>query len=359
MRNKVKMFFARRAFAKNREYYYESIANSMLRDGVSLIECLQKMAKRNEGEKQVVALIFRMWVKRMGDINSKGEFTTVIRRDIPNSDYMILRGFERSNKLPEGILYQSGLIKKMKRMRSNFIMSMIKPLMSMFAMLGLAVFFASASRNYLENAPMEKWPVPSQVMFKFTIFCSDNFLMVMIFIISLLSWLTWAMPSWGKRNVKLRHKLDKHLPFVAYRDFTSFSTLIVLASLMSAGTPLKIACQMILDTGNTWIKSYFRKIVKKLGDTNTASPIKAFDVGFFNKDIYYRILDASERSSFDESIRRIAEDSFDDMEENMKKRTFVLDQITMLASGGVAVLIVLGLVSAIGAIQKIMQAAGH
>lgn len=355
----IKMFFARRAFAKQREHFYESIANSMIRDGVPLLTCLQKLAQRNEDEKRVVSLVFRSWIKKMGDTASKGEFTTAIKKDIPDGDYMVLSGFDRSGKLAEGIKYQAGLIKKMKRMRSNFIMSMLKPIFSVLAMLCLSVFFATAAKGFLETAPMSKWPGPSQAMFKFTIFTSDYFAIMMITIISVVAWIIWAMPRWGKRFVKLRHKMDSQLPFVAYRDFTSFSTLIVLASLMSSGTPLKVACQMILDSGNPWVKSYFRKIVRRLGDTNMTTPVKAFDVGFFHKDIFYRVIDSSERGDFSEAIKKIAEDSFEDMEENMKKRAFIMDQLTTLVAGGIAALIALGLVSAIGAMQGIIKAASH
>jgi hypothetical protein len=111
-----------------------------------------------------------------------------------------------------------------------------------------------------------------------------------------------------------------------------------------------------MDSGTPWIRSYFRKIVKRLGDAKITSSIKAFDVGFLQKDTYYRILDSSERGGFDEAVKRIAEDSFDAMEESMDARSFIMDQITTLISGGIAALIALGLVSAIGAVQSIMKA---
>jgi len=350
-----RMFSARREFASNREHYYESIANSMLKDGVPLTECLQKMAKRNEEEKRPVARLFRLWVKKMGDTASKGEFSTVIKRDIPNGDYMVLRGFERAAQLPEGILYQSRLIKKMKKMRSDFIMSMMKPMISLLSVLCLSSFFASASRSFVEIAPMKKWPELSQYMFQWTIFVSDYFLLIIVSMVVVVSWVVWSMPKWGKTNVKLRHKLDPRLPYVMYRDFTAFSMLIVLSSLMASGTPLKIACQMILDSGTPWVRSYFRKIVKRLGDANITSPAKAFDVGFFSKEIYYRILDASERGGFDTAIKRIAEDSFENMEASMKKRAFAMDQVTLIVSGGIACLIAIGLVSAIGAVTSLLK----
>ncbi|OIR06036.1 toxin coregulated pilus biosynthesis protein E [mine drainage metagenome] len=351
----VRMFFARREFAQNREHYYESIANSMLKDGVPLLECLQKMAKRNDDDKRPVGKLFRLWVKRMGDTSNKGEFSTVIKKDVPNSDYMVLKGFERAAQLPDGIMYQSKLIKKMKKMRGDFIMSMVKPIISLLAVLGLSSFFSAASRSFIEIAPMNKWPELSQYMFKWTIFVSDYLLLIIVLLVALVSWIVWSMPQWGRSNVRLRHTLDSHLPYVMYRDFTAFSTLIVLSSLMASGTPLKISCQMILDTGNPWIRSYFRKIVKRLGDANITAPVKAFDVGFFPKEIFYRILDASDRGGFDAAIKRIAEDSFENMEASMKKRAFLMDQVTLLVAGGIACLIALGLVSAIGAVTAILK----
>ena len=354
----IKMFFARREFVKNRARFYESIGNSMLKDGVPLLECLRKLAQRSEEDGRPVARLFRLWVKRMGDTASKGEFSLVIKRDVPNSDYMILRGFEQSKKLPEGILYQANIIKRISKMRSTFIMSMIKPLLSVFSMVGLSMFFSSAARAFLENAPMEKWPAPSQAMFKWTIFIDDYAMLILPITVISLMWLSWSMPNWGNRNARLRHKLDGFLPYVAYRDFASFQTLIVLSSLMSSGAPLKISCQMILDTGSPWVRSYFRKIVKRLGDASITSPVKAFDVGFLQKDIYYRILDSSERGDFDTAVKRIAEDSFENMEESMKTRSFIMEQIATLIAGAIAALIALGLVSAIGSISALLKAGG-
>lgn len=353
--NRFKMMRAQRSFLKAREDTYETIANSMLKDGVPLRDCISEMAARAAKDKDPAALLYKTWIRRMGDSGMRGEFATCIRPYIPNSDYMVLRGFEQSGRLAEGILYQAGLIAKMRKMRSDFIMTLVKPAIAFVSAIALSAFFATVAENFLEVAPMEKWPELARWMFSYTMFVSNNLLLIAMIILAVGAWLSWSMANWGKQNAVLRHRLDQYLPYVLYRDFTAFSTLIVLSSLMSSGTPLKIAAQSIMDSGSSWIKSYFRKIIRRLGDSSITSPAEAFDVGFFPKRIYYRVLDASKRVDFDNAVKRIAEDSFDRMERDMKKRAFVLDQISFLVAGGVIALIAAGLASAIGEIQALVH----
>lgn len=353
----IKIILARRAFNGMREDVYETIASSMIKDGVPLNECLRKLADRAKQDKDSVAPLYKLWLRRLGDTSMKGEFTLCIRPDIPNSDYMVLRGFEQSGNLAAGIMYQSGLIRKMRKMRSEFIGSMAKPIISFLAISGVAAFFATASRGFLDVAPLSKWPVPSQVMFQFTIFMDHYLTYILSVFIFTLVWIVWACGNWGDRNAKLRHKMDSYLPFVMYRDFTSFSTMIVLSSLMSAKIPLGVATKMIMESGSPWIKSYFKIISRRLGDSRMKSPAEAYNVGFFPKRIYYRVLDVSERGGFDEAIKSIAEDSFVRMESEMKKRAFILDQMVMAVTGLIAGLIAMGLTSAIGAMTSIIKSA--
>lgn len=349
------MMRAVRAFRKVREDVYESIANSMMKDGVPLKDCISRLAARAIKDKDPIAPLYKAWINRMGDANMHGEFTSCIRRDVPNSDYMVLRGFEASGDLAGGIYYQSQLIGKMRKMKSDFIMTLIKPAITVVVAILLSAFFATVSTSFLEVAPMERWPELSRWMFTYTIFMSDYLLMIVISLIVTGSWITWSMSNWGKRNVALRHKLDQHMPYILYRDFTSFSTMVVLSSLMSSGMSLKVAAQSIMESGSPWLKSYFRKIIRRMGDSSIASTAVAFDVGFFPKRIYYRVVDASEQGGFEEAIKRIADDSFDRMERDMKKRAFVLDQLSVLFAGVIIALIAAGLASAIGEIQNLVR----
>lgn len=350
----LKMWLARRAFIRVRAELYESIGIAM-RDGVPLKNCISKLVARSFKDKDPAAALYAIWLRRLGDARMKGEFTACIRNDVPNSDYMVLNGFERAGRLAEGLLYQASLIRKMQRMRSEFVMTLVRPGIAMLAALGLSAFFATVSRNFLEIAPIEKWSGFSQAMFKYTLFINNNLLLIMSLLLIGGGWMYWSMSNWGKRNVTFRHFLDQHLPYVLYRDFMAFSTLIVMAALMSSGTPLKMAAQLIMDTGSTWLKSYFRKIVRRLGDARIKSPVEAFDIGFFPKKIFYRLLDASEHSEFHVALQRIAEDSFDAMERDMKKRAFILDQVSYLVAGGVIGLIAAGLAFAIGDIRTLAQ----
>lgn len=350
-----RILMARYVFKGKREDAYRTIANSMLKDGVPLKDCIIKLANRAEKDRDSVAPLYRAWVRRMGDVRMKGEFTACIKPDIPNGDYMVLRGFERSGKLAEGILYQSTLIGRLRRMKSEFTGALVKPVISLLAIIGVSAFFSKASRGFLDTSPMEKWPLLSQYMFKTTIFIDENLYFILGTSIFVIAWLVWAMSHWGKHNIKMRHWLDKFQPFVMYRDFTSFSTMIVLASLMSSGMPLKVAAKNILESGNLWIKSYFRLIVSRLGDARIKKQVEALDVGFFPKNIFYRIIDSSEQGDFDSAIRSIAEDSFESMERDMKKRAFALDQSVMIVTGSLAGLIAGGLASAVGAVTSIIK----
>lgn len=353
--NKFKTWRARRAFNKVRGEIYENIANSMIKDGVPLKNCLSKLVARASKDRDPAAPLYAAWLRRMGDSAMRGEFTACIKTDIPNSDYMVMSGFEHSGRLAEGILYQSQLIGKMQRMKSEFIMTLVKPGIAIIAAIALSAFFSTVAENFLEVAPMEKWSAFSQMMFKYTLFVNSNLMLIFGGLVLGGGWLSWSMTNWGRRNVRLRHRLDQYLPYVLYRDFTAFSVLIVIASLMSSGMPLKVATQNIMNTGSIWIKSYFRKIIRRLGDASIKSPAEAFDVGFFPKRIFYRLLDASEQGDFHVAIRRIAEDSFDAMERDMKKRAFVLDQLSYLIAGGVIGLIAAGLAFAIGDIRVLAK----
>lgn len=335
---------ARRAFSAVRHEVYESIGNSMLKDGVPLRTCLTKLVARASKDGDPLAALYSKWLRRMGDARTRGEFTACVKDDIPQTDYMVLVGFERAGKLAEGLVYQAGLIRRMRKMRSEFVLTLVKPGIAVTAAILLSAFFSSVTKNFLDVFPMEKWSALAQIMFRYTLFVGDHLLLIVLGLFALTGAFVWSLPNWGGA---LRHRLDNYLPYVVYRDYMAFSTLVVLASLLSSGTPLKVAAQQILNTGSNWIQSYFRKIVRRLGDARIRTPAEAFDVGFFPKRIYYRLLDASEQGDFHAAVRRIAEDGFDAMEQEMKKRGFILDQLSYLVAGGVMGLVAGGLAFAI------------
>lgn len=349
------MFFARREFASKREYIYESIGNSMVKDGISINDCVRKLALRAEKDKRPIAKIYKGWIKRMGDTATRGEFTAAIKRDIPDGDYMVLSGFERANNLGEGILYLASVIKRTKALRKMIKSSLASPIVSLFAMLGLSIMFVAPSKGFSQLAAPERWPKATQVMFTWTDFVDQNILLVMMSIVAFGILLAWSMPNWSQRGWKVRRKLDQFFPYSMYKDYSSFQALIVLSALLSSGVPIKAACQSIMETGTPWLRAYFKIIVRRLGDAKITQQAMAFDVGFLPKEIFYRLLDSSERNDVGESLKRIANDAFEDVENNIRGKIGILNQLTTFVSGGIAVTLALGLVSAVGQIQTILR----
>lgn len=329
----ARKFMARRSFSSTRDEFYEDMALS-IQAGSSLNEILRSAAERamSAGEKGLGAL-YGDWAENLGDLSIAGSFAEAIAEDVPASDVMVLRGFEASGRLPDGLKELSKLVKNGRKMRGAIMGAIAMPAFSFLVILGVGGFFGSKIFPVLASVvPVEKWPAISATVYYFTTTIANYAFLILIVLAVLAKLFAWSLANW---TGAVRRKFDQIAisPYNLYKNYQSGATLIVLSALLKSGSSMDSALRLLSESGGRWMSMYLSESIDALGDHSTIEPAAAFDTGFLQQRIFWRLQDAAKRASFPDAIKSIAETSFDKLSNGIVVQAKMINQVSMLIAG--------------------------
>jgi len=351
----IKKIMARRSFAGMRGEFYEDMAFS-IRAGMSLNDILRVAASRaaKSGEKGLSSLLYG-WSKKLGDREIKGSFAAAIKSDVPHLDTMVLSGFEEAGRLADGLVELSKIIKQSGAIKSAVLGAVGSPLFSLSVILAVAAFFGKdIMPAFANNAPVEKWPLIGQVSYVFTTVVANYIIIIVPAAIGCVWGFFWLLPNWAS---PLRKKLDRFAPFSLYQNYQSATFLVVMSSLIKAGLSLDSALRLLSKSGSRWMRMYLSISISKLGDMGNTDPSAAFDTGFFPTRIMWRIQDSAKRGGFAESIKNIADNSFDKISDGVVFQAAVINKVSFLITGFILIGLVAGVLQTGMGIKDIITAA--
>lgn len=324
---------ARRSFASTRDEFYEDMALS-IHAGSSLDELLRSSADRamNAGQKGMGAL-YGAWAENLGDASTAGSFAEAIAADVPQSDVMVLRGFEASGKLPDGLKELSKLVKDGRKMRGAILGAIAMPAFSFLVILSIGGFFGSKILPTLASVvPVWKWPGLGAAVYYFTTTISDYAFFIILALLGLAKLFAWSLTNWTGR---LRRKIDaiSISPYNLYKNYQSGTVLIVLSALLKSGASMDSALRLLSDSGGRWMSMYLSESIDALGDSSTTDPASAFDTGFLQQRIFWRLQDAAKRASFPDAVKSIAETAFEKLSNGIIIQAKMINQASMLIAG--------------------------
>lgn len=341
--DKFSKILARRAFSKMRAEFYEDMSSS-LRAGNSMNQVIQTASKRVSNKGNIrLAMLYSSWVARLSDHSLAGSFAEAVRRDVPESDYMILSGFEKIGKLADGLSELSSIIYRSEAITKTLKGAIFEPMFAIFSILGAAYFFGGDIMTTMSRiAPVEKWPLTGYLTYYFSTFVNHYIFLVVLLVIGLFWLFGWSLSNWAS---PLRRKLDNHFPYATYRDFRSASFLLVLSPLLRSGLSLDQTLRTLGRSGGPWMAMYLNESVRRMGDMKMMSEDQAapFDVGLFRDRVFWRMQDAVQRGGIADSINTIALNSFLMLSDIIDLQAKVINKMSMAIAGLVLALMAAGL----------------
>lgn len=336
-------FIARSSFLSMRDEFYEDMA-AAIQSGSSLNEILRTSAERalNAGEKGL-ARLYGDWAENLGDVSIAGSFAEAIAEDVPAYDVMVLRGFEASGKLPDGLKELSRLIRSGRKMRSAILGAIAMPAFSFLVILGVGVFFGSKILPILASVvPVEKWPTMGVAVYYFTTTIANHAFLILISLVVLAKLFAWSLTNWVG---SFRRTLDQISisPYNLYKNYQSGTVLIVLSALLKSGASMDASLRLLSESGGRWLGMYLSESIDALGDHSTTDPASAFDTGFLQQRIFWRLQDAAKRASFPDAVKSIAETAFEKLSNGIIVQAKMVNQLSMLIAG----LTLLGMVAGV------------
>lgn len=266
---------------------------------------------------------------------------------IPKEELAIIQ-ITQEGRIADGFEQAARMASVRMRLRSTLLSGLTYPTLLLIGG-GLVVallpgYALSVMSDILDQA---KWPKISLSVLAFSNFISSWGAVLTISFVVLLMLSAWAAPRWAG---PIRQRFDWYPPFVLYRQFSGPEILCALLALMQAGVQRIRALNHLENGLPNYLAAHVRTMRSNLyrGD----SVDQALDTGLFSAQtldtlrIYERIGD------FTTHAERIADEDLEIALERLQRATKLLSSILLLAIGGIAVWMYIGIARVVFALQN-------
>jgi type II secretory pathway component PulF len=332
----AKGYWLRRAsskFAGRRAEFYEDLAEA-LDDRAVLVDHLKKHMLRAKANRSHLAGLYALWLRRMDTLS----FSGALRGTVPTMDSMVLLAAEASGNLPHGLRFLTFSVRAVAKIRGTIISAIAMPLIVGAMIVGMLYGFGAFLVPILTAiVPVERWPSLGRLMYSLSFAVLNYGLYIFTALGALAAATVWALPNWSG---PLRRKVEGLFPFSLYRNYNSAVMLVSLSGLMQSGTSLVGSLKAIRASSSPWLGWHMSQVLQRL-DKESATPGRAFNTGVMPHDLYERVLDYGERSSFQSALKKIGDQSLDNLDKKVQKKAKVVNQV-MLAVAGLLMALVIG-----------------
>lgn len=323
---------AKSAFASSRAEFYEDLAES-LDDRAVLVDYLQKHLLRAQARRSSLAGLYALWLKRMDSL----PFSSALKGTVPAMDNLVLLAAESSGDLPQGLRFLSYSVRAVAKIKGTITGAIAVPAVVSSMIVGMLYGFGKFMVPILSAIVIPAhWPMMGKAM----LFLSSivlNYGLAMFALAGLaIGLVVWALPNWKGPN---RQKFEGVMPFSLYRDYNSAIMLVSLSGLMQSGSSLVGAIKSMRASGTPWLAWHLSEVLRRL-DKESASPAKAFDTGMMPPDLYERVLDYGERSSFQEALKKIGKQALDKLDKSVQARAKIMNYLLLFVSGTLMALVI-------------------
>jgi|GEM_PF-2988417 len=300
-----------------------------LKQGISLGDVLSTLSKEfvRYNKNDTRAKIMHYWLEDM----SKGVplSETLLEWSSP-SDAMIIKSGEKTGKLDEAFENIIDITLSSKEIKSTIIKEIQYPLLLVFALFGMIIFFSmEVIPKLVEVKDPEQWPDMSKTLYHFSMFIVDYWYILIIVVIIAG---TIAGISLSRVTGKFRKFLDYIPPWSIYRIIQSSIFLISVASMMKSGVPLTDTLRGLSEFSNTYMKEHIYTMIKSLSRGDKVGD--AMNTGLLTKDMSINVSIYGQLSNIHESIEIIGRQAIKDNIEKVKSAAGMFKTAALMSIGG-------------------------
>jgi hypothetical protein len=320
------------AFARIRAEFYEDLAES-LDDRAVLVDYLNKHMVRALGKRSPLAGLYALWLKRMDSL----PFSSALKGTVPAMDSLILLAAESSGNLPQGLRFLTFSVRAVAKIKGTIIGAIAVPLVVISMIFGMLFGFGKFMVPILSAivAP-ERWPSMGKIMLFLSTMVMDYGLLLIAGAGGIIGAIMWALPNWSGPT---RQKLENVMPFSLYRDYNSAVMLVSLSGLMQSGSSLVGSLKSMRASSPPWLAWHMSQVLHRL-DKESAMPTRAFDTGVMPQDLYERVLDYGERSSFQDALKKIGNQALEKLDKSVQKKAKIMNYLLLFVSGTLMALVI-------------------
>lgn len=341
------------AFKQRRADFYEDLAEA-LEDRAVLVDELKKLVLRERARRSAVAHLYAVWLKRMDTLT----FSNAMKGYVPALDSLILMAAESSGQLPPGLRFLATTVRSVGQIKSAIMGAVAVPLIVTSMLLGMLFGFGKFMVPILlAILPVEHWPTIGRFMYSIAMAFTNYGILIFAGIGASIFGFIWALPNWVGNT---RRKFDNFLPFSVYRDYNSAVMLVSLSGLMQSGSSLVGSLRSMRTASPPWLAWHITKVLYNL-DRESAEPAKAFGTGVLPEDLYDRVIDYGQRSSFQSALNKIGAQALTKVEKTVALKARVLNSLLLAVSGTMLALMIgsVMMTAQQARIELATQSAGH
>ena len=320
---KLERYLAIRSFLKNRETFYEELAEA-IRDGEAIARFLSDRAQRAKVQKDPMGVLYRSWLRRMDQ--EGGRMSHVLKGVAPQMDLLVISAIDGTENLAGGLEFLASTIRKQRRMKAILVSAVATPAVIVaLAIVFMVVLSVMVVPVFLTIAPPEEWGTVGYGLYLASYAVTNFGILLGLLGAGLLSLMAWSVPNWsGPRRVKW----DRYVPYRVFRDYNAATFLVAVAMMLNAGESLHRTMEELKKRSNPWLRWHINRISRGLNRATRAYG-EAFDTGLLAQPIANRLIDSSRRSAkFADVVTRIGIDGMDktcaEVEKSAKKLNVTL-----------------------------------
>lgn len=331
----LQLWLARQTFRAQRQAFYEDLAEA-LDDKAQLAGRIEVLATRAAQEHDVLAPLYRLWLRRMDDRS----FSSALTDTVPAGDVMILHAAEQAGRLPDGLRFAALVIGANREMTEALYGAVIGFVFLSAFLVGLLALFSFYGIGLIEElVPPDAWPWVGRMLRDLAHFVTGSGIWVLACLSAAGIACAWSLRNWSGRA---RVWADRYVPvYTIYRDFHGGLFLVALAALMRNKVSLNDALDQLSGKASPWLRWHIRQVQLRL-DYDSDQPGKAFATGIFSKPLTWRIIDFGERSSFPLALEKVGLRSIDMVTRMVKRSAGKINKLLLILSGGLMAFIIAG-----------------
>lgn len=136
--------------------------------------------------------------------------------------------------------------------------------------------------NFVTLMPVAQWEAPSRVVYHAGQMLIAFWPFVLITLVGFIGWVIWSLPN---LNSAFRTKyLDRVFPWSLYKSLQSSNFILNIAAMFKAKVPILDAVRGYSIVATPYASSWARRMQVRLESEQTASDMRALDVGFIDRN---------------------------------------------------------------------------
>jgi len=329
---------------KQRMRVYRKLSR-FLANSVTLSSALEIMHKHatmdGKKPKAPIARILGEWRRQITNGKSFGQ---AVQGWIPDSDRLVIEGYESAGSLGMGIEKAVLISSSAKQIKSTLFAGLAYPVMLIvIAILMLVLFGLQVVPTFEEVLPRESWTGVGAQMATMSDFIRDYIIYIIGLMAVLIALTIWSMPRW---TGKWRVKFDRYPPWSLYRLVMGAGFMVSVGSMIKSGMAIPSILKLLQRGASPWyVERLSRAAYHVNNGSNLGDALHRAGHNFPDVETVQDLRAYASLTGFDETLDRLGTEWLGESVAKVQQQTGIMRNFGFLFLGVVFGWIAMGMFS--------------